>query len=501
MKSHWYAPTPKMVIAGTLVLALQLSSAGLWFSKGEKAVAKETAASNFLMNDDMPSLRDKMLSERHGDTEPVAFQQVNTDMSVSGPQALQGNVNALKVIAGRSQIIKFAQPIARLSIADPAKADVIPLAPDQIMINGKERGVTSFIVWDEDGQEGIFDLIVDNDTSEILRAIEAIAPNEKINVKITNDSLILSGQVSNSVILDEIRKTAAGFGYANDKFVDITESPVPQVILEVKIAEANRSVSRDLRTGFQISTNGFNLTRLTNTFRPSTNGTTGTQTATLPGLVPASPINNISANNIGGVTGTLFPKSSPFNMYYDLLETRGKIITLAEPKLVCTHGRTASFLAGGEFPYVGSIDQNGSPVISFREFGVKLNFTPWIAIRSKRIELNVAPEVSNVDRSNCQIGTGGLQVCGISKRSTTTTVELEDGESLMVSGILTREDQRTMSKVPFIGDIPVIGTFFTNTNNNRSDRELIVVITPHIVQKGDYGEVMGTGIQKPEAQQ
>ncbi|MEB3286277.1 MAG: pilus assembly protein N-terminal domain-containing protein [Vampirovibrionales bacterium] len=472
--------------AGLMILAMSVGiEAGIVVSVSQQAFAENPTMT--FPKDDLSALKSDS---------PIAFQQTDTSMTVtdSEVQTLQGNVNALKVTAGRSQIVKFAQPIARLSIADPAKADIIPLAPDQVMINGKERGVTSFIVWDEAGQEGIFDLFIDNDTSEILKAIESIAPNEKIDVKITNDSLILSGQVSNSVILDEIRKTAAGFGYSGDKFVDVTESPVPQVILEVKVAEANRSTSRDLRTGFSTGNTGVTMTRLSNTFRP-TNGANG-QTPNIPGILPARPVvGNISANNVGGITGTLFSAGSDFNIWYDLLETKGKIITLAEPKLVCTHGRTASFLAGGEFPYVSSIDQNGSPIISFREFGVKLNFTPWIAMRSGRIELNVSPEVSNIDRSSCQVGAGGLQVCGLAKRSTTTTVELKDGESLMVSGILTREDQKTLAKVPFIGDIPILGALFTNSTTSRADRELIVVITPHIVRKGDYGEILSSASQ------
>lgn len=425
---------------------------------------------------------------------PIAMQQLEADdMGDTPTKTLQGSINSLKVTSGRSQIVKFAQPVVRLSIADPSKADVIPLAPDQIMINGKDRGVTSLIVWDADGQEGIFDLYVENDTTEVLRAIETIAPNEKIHAAVTNDSFIVSGQVSNSVILDEIRKTAGAYGYRDDKFVDLTESPVPQVVLEVKIAEASRSVARDLKSGFSIDTNGLTLTRFPNAPRPTL---VGTQLVTTPsGLIPAQGlgrpvVDTIGGNNVGGIIGSLFPRTDTFQVFYDALETQGKITTLAEPTLVCTHGRTADFLAGGEYPYVSGTDQNGSPIINFKEFGVKLNFTPWIAIRSGRIELKVQPEVSNIDRSNCQPGAAGVLICGLSKRSTSTTVELQDGESLMVSGILTQDDQNNWTKVPFIGDIPVIGEMFKNSSKTQSRRELIVVVTPRIVKKGDYGSLL-----------
>ncbi len=433
--------------------------------------------------------------------------QMNAD-DMPPTSTLQGNLTSIKVIRGRSQIIKFAQPVSRISIANPQIADIIPLAPDQIMINGKSRGVTSLIVWDDDGQEGVFDLYVENDSSELVKAIESIAPNERIAVRVTDDSFILSGQVSNSVILDEIRQTAYAYGYREDKFIDLTETPVPQVVLEVKIAEANRSVARALKTSFSLDIgNSFSLTRLANLFDDGLGQTlpaallnaspfpaVGAGTRTTAGLIPSRPIGLLQqGTNVGGLTGAglgLSP-SSPFGAAWDFLETTGKVTVLAEPTLVCTHGRSANFLAGGEFPFVGSVDANGSPIVQFKEFGVKLDFTPWISIRSGRVELRVAPEVSSLDSSNCVAGAGGTQVCGILKRTTDTTVELQDGESLMIAGILTREEQNTMQKVPFVADLPVIGNFFKNANTTKSDRELIVVVTPRIVKPGHYGKILG----------
>lgn len=408
-------------------------------------------------------------------------------------KALQGSVTSIHVTRGRSQIVKFAQPIMRLSIAEPTVADIIPLSPDQIMINGKLRGVTSLIVWDENGQEGIFDLYVQNDTSELLDAVNAVAPNEKIQARVTDDSFILSGQVSSSVVLDEIRKTASAYGYREDKFIDLTDTPVPQVVLEVRIAEANRSVGRQLKSAYQVqsATRDLNIVRLANPLDGSFLGNIQRATS---GLTPNAfgPIQvNQAGSNAGGLTGSFNPLRN-VSVMWDLLETSGKVNTLANPTLVCTHGRTASFLAGGEFPFVGSVDQNGSPVIQYKEFGVKLNFTPWIAIKSGRIELKVAPEVSNLDSSSCVAGAAGSQVCGILKRSTDTTVELMDGETLMISGILTREEQNTFNKVPFIGNVPILGNMFKNANMSKNDRELVVVITPHIVKAADYGKVLGT---------
>ncbi|MBX2860887.1 MAG: pilus assembly protein N-terminal domain-containing protein [Vampirovibrio sp.] len=414
-----------------------------------------------------------------------------------GPPVLKGGITSLKVTRGRSQIIKFAQPIPRVSIADPTLADVIPLAPDQLMINGKERGVTSLVVWDENGQEGIFDLYIEKDTTELLKAIESIAPNEKIDVHITDDSFILSGQVSNSVILEEIRQLAAAYGYRDENFKDITETPVPQVILEVKIAEASRTVLDSLKTAFSETGTGVTLSRLSGGFDGNilSNGLARSGA----GLIPGSGFNALRTpdqflqglnnnNNIGGILGTF--RDQNFNVAFDLLSSDGKVTVLAEPKLVCTHGRTASFLAGGEFPFISGVDQNGSPIIQFREFGVRLAFTPWIAVRTNRIELKVEPEVSELDRSNCLQTAAGL-VCGLRQRRTETTVELRNGESLMISGILEKSEENNFAKVPFIADVPILGALFKNADFTKRDRELMVVITPHIVNPGDYGTILG----------
>ncbi len=434
--------------------------------------------------------------------EKFAYQQLDEDQAAdnaaaSPTQTLQGSVTTIKVVNGRSQIVKFAQPIMRASIANPQVADLIPLAPDQFMINGKQRGVTSLIVWDENGQEGIFDLYVQNDTSELMDAIAAIAPNEKIQARVTDDSFILSGQVSNTVILDEIRKTAAAYGYVDDKFIDLTETPVPQVVLEVKIAEANRTTIRSLSTG--VAWNNLadqertphGISRF-DTLPPPTPGAGGGAATPTPVQIGALPV--LTAPNVGGLTGALahtFGKGD-LAMRFDALDQKGKINVLANPTLVCTHGREAEFLAGGEFPFVGSVDQNGSPVIEFKEFGVKLKFTPWIAIRSGRVELHIENEVSSLDTSNCQQGAGGLQVCGLLKRTTKTTVELVDGDSLMISGILSREERNTMQQTPWIGSVPILGNLFKNGDLQKFDRELVVIVTPKIVKPNHYGKYLGS---------
>ena len=373
-----------------------------------------------------------------------------------------GEVSQLRVIKGRSQLLKFAQAIQRVSIAEPSLADVIPLSPTEIMLNGRQRGVTTLAVWDERGREGLFDLYVDNDSSEVLSAVKAIAPGEAIEAKVTDDSFVLMGQVSSSVILDEIRRLAAAYGYREDKFIDLTETPVPQVLLKVRIAEATRSVLRDLQNNTAYQRRDF-LGQTLGSAIPSTSATR---------------ISNITTTNKGGLLSFLTFKD--FSWALDYLETKGQVTLLAEPSLVCTHGREATFLAGGEFPFITGVSPTGQVQIEFKEYGVKLKFTPWISIRSGRIELKVEPEVSKLDTNNC-VTTNGLRVCALLKRQTSTTVEMANNQTLIISGILSREEENIFSNIPGLGRIPFLNHLSGQQVTNKADKELIVVITPELI--------------------
>jgi len=382
---------------------------------------------------------------------------------------LEGAVTTLTVAKGHSQIVKFAQPVARVSIADPAVADVVALAPDQVMINGRQRGVTSFIVWDETGQEGVFDLVVQNDTAEMLSAIDNVAPDEAIDVRVTDDSFIISGQVSNSVLLDQIRQIAYGYGYRDTNFIDLTDTPQTQIALKVKIVEMSRSLARTIKTAFEFQGDDFIVSRLPSAWDP------------------AGTVRRIAANstNEGGLTGIL-DFGTLMDTAFDFQDVENKVHILAEPELITTHGRPAKFLAGGEFPFIGGVTNNGQVRIEFKEFGVKLDFTPWVNMRSGLIELKIAPEVSSLDTSNCvDTATGNLTqlVCGLLKRRTETTVQLRDGEGLMISGILKREENDTFRKIPFISKIPILGQLFQNSETDHTDTELLVLVTPKILNR------------------
>lgn len=388
---------------------------------------------------------------------------------------LKGAVTNLTVSKGRSQIVKFAQPVTRVSIADPEIADVVALSPDQVMINGRQRGATSFIVWDENGQEGIFDLLVQNDTSELMDTINKIAPGEPIETRITDDSFIVSGEVSNSVILDQIRQVAYGYGYRGENFIDLTDTPQIQVALKVQVIEMTTDVARTIKTAFDFidtRTNDVVIHRLYDAFEAT----------------DARPVQT-NPTNVGGVSGVI-DFGNMLDTAFDLNEIETKTNILAEPELITTHGRTASFLAGGEFPFIKGITNNGQVQIEFKEFGVKLDFTPWVNVKSGLIEMKIAPEVSSLDNSNCidTAASGNLTqlVCGLLKRRTETTVQLRNGEGLMISGILNKQENDSFAKIPFIGDIPILGRLFNNSFTDHLETELIVMVRPTIINKKQH---------------
>jgi pilus assembly protein CpaC len=399
----------------------------------------------------------------------TSFDPSSGDSSANSGLVSTG-VSQLRVVKGRSQLLKFAQAIQRVSIADPAMADVIPLSPQEIMVNGRQRGVTTLAVWDERGREGLFDLYVDNDSSEVLRAVKAVAPGEAIEAKVTDDSFVLMGRVSNSVILEEIRKIAAAYGYRDDKFLDLTETPVPQVLLKVRIAEATRSTIRDLQNNAEWTRRDFIGKSLGSA------------------ITGAATITNASTTNQGGLLTFLSLKN--FMWALDYLETKGAVNILAEPSLVCTHGREASFLAGGEFPFITGVSQNGQAQIQFKEYGVKLKFTPWIAIRTGRIELKVEPEVSKLDTGNC-VTISGLRVCALLKRTTSTTVEMGNNQTLVISGILSREEENSFQNIPGLGSIPILNHLNGRERTNKQDKELIVIITPELIPPNQLADKAG----------
>ncbi|MEI8128788.1 MAG: pilus assembly protein N-terminal domain-containing protein [bacterium] len=365
------------------------------------------------------------------------------------------NNEKLYAIVGKTQLIKFDEPVKRISITDPSLADLVLLSSKELLLNGKKSGRTSLVFWGPSDKPVFFNMIVQQDTDAFMQAVEQIAPNEHIKYSFTDDGVIMSGHISSTTVKKNIEDIIDAYDI---KLVDLTESPTKQVLLEVKITEASRNFTKTLASQFSAGENYSNF--LTNVL----------------GVSGLKDLSNATFNS----TGQYIFSSSSANVAWALnaAEAKGLIKILAEPKLLAIDGQSGSFNVGNEIPVPSSTGSYGNVAYSFKTTGVILNFTPKIMEKSNRIVLKLSPEVSEIDQSY----TSSSGIPGFKTRKVDTTVELADGETLVIAGLLSHTTSNSDSKVPIIGDIPGIGFLFSSRSRTKKDTELVIFITPKIVE-------------------
>lgn len=378
----------------------------------------------------------------------------------------------LLVEPGTHKLVRAKGSVTRVAIGDPKVADVNVVNGRELLINGKVGGTTSLLVWTR-GAKGA------SEPTEYRIAVAAPASSDPALSKLTvQPNGALDGSVPNLLAHRKASQTSA----PRDK-----DAPPPvdrslvggetQVMSQVRIVEVNRR---------SLQQYGINLFKL---------GANSVGGIGIPSSLAGAPLSGAGSGLVGafaGATGFL-PIGDAFNIVFgnngytgilSVLERKGLARTLAEPSLTALSGQTASFLAGGEFPYPvpqgGGANGTGSITVQFREFGVRLNLTPTV-LSNSRIAIKVAPEVSDLDFTNA-VTIGGTTIPGIVIRRTDTTVELGDGETFVLSGLVSNNLSTNVDKVPWLGDIPVLGAFFRTTNITRNEKELIMVITPHLVR-------------------
>ena len=416
-------------------------------------------------------------------------------------QATEESPNDLFVNVGKSVIIDSSLPIQRVSVGLGDLAEATAVGPREVLVNGKAPGQTSLIIWQEGGSKLFFDITVqasrfaaDSRLETLRRELSRELPGQKIQPAIENDLIFVRGSAKDLTSADRAMAIANSMGKAvNLLYVDVP-APEAQILLKVKFASVDRNLSRQL---------GMNLFSLGAT---NTIGSAGTQQfAQNPPFtfqnVPATPSRTIPGSPTKGFTTQSYSLSNALNLFFfrpDLnlgatiqaLQTRGLLEVLAEPNVLAQNGKQASFLAGGEFPYPvvqgGSTGGTTAITIQFRQFGVRLNFIPTITPRGT-IQLQVAPEVSSLDYTN-GIAIQGFTVPGVSVRNVNTEVELAEGQSFAIGGLLDNRETETFEKVPFIGDIPILGKFFQSKNKNRQNTELMVIVTPELVRPIPAGQ-------------
>jgi pilus assembly protein CpaC len=398
----------------------------------------------------------------------------------------------LRVLVGKSLLINTTERLKRISVTDPAVADVEVVTPTQILVHGRSAGEISLLIWDELERSRSFDLRVDVDVTAAAEEEKRVFPDEQITVTPSRSAIVLSGHVST----EDVSKRAELIATAYSKNVvnALTFGPVgaQEVLLEVKFAEVDRTAVVQLGANF---------------FAPSLGNTTGTLTTGQFGGLGIS-TSSASTTTAGGTTTTSTSATPPtvtvsnaLNMFLfrtdlnlgvviEALQARNLLQILAEPNLIAVNGKEASFLAGGEFPFpIVQPGQGFTAVsISFREFGVQLKFTPVI-MPNGNIHLRVAPSVSQLDFTNA-LTISGFTVPALSTRKAETEFELKDGQSFVIAGLMDNRVTDISNKIPGLGDIPILGSFFRSKNQQKSKTELMVLCTVHRVSASTQDQTL-----------
>ncbi len=426
--------------------------------------------------------------------------------------AQQQSAPTISVTVNKSMVFRLAARAKRVSMSQPAIADVIVVAPSQLLITGKAVGATSLIIFDEKGDVTNYDLLVTPDVAGLRAQLRAAFPNDRVEVSTSGPSLVLRGEVANEVVYEKVLEMVetylppkapgavapqttnvaintvantvptSGTGFAGGGQIAFVDQPdlisvdrfggkgkidgivdllvikeVRQIELDVIVAEVSWTKLQEIGFDFSVKTPTVTSNTFLGTLASFAGGPSG------------------SFSFINGATSLV--------ALYRMLQNKDVAEILAQPRLVMKNGRSGGFLSGGEFPVVNNTVNNfGNGTVEFKPFGVRLDFVPTITW-SDRIDLRVFPEVSDIDPAVNVNGVPGLVV-----RRTLNRVEMKEGESLIIGGLLDRRILKDLTKFPILGDIPILGALFRSTKFRNKESELVFVITPRIVRTMKPGE-------------
>jgi pilus assembly protein CpaC len=413
-----------------------------------------------------------VFSERIEPSDPAAQAQApNTTQSTTLPpqsQQVQGSA-PLRVMVGKSLLINTTEPLKRVSVTDPNIASPQVVTPTQILIHGKTPGEISLLIWDDQERSRSFDLRVDVDVTACAEEEHRVFPDEQITVTPSRAAIVLSGHVSTEDVSKRAEALASAY---SPKVVNVlTFGPLgaQEVLLQVKFAEVDRTALTQMGINF-ISTGAANTI----------------------GTITTGQYGGFSGQTVGGGTSSTTTLNNVLNLFVfrpdinfgaviEALETKNLLQILSEPNLIAVNGKKASFLAGGQFPF--PIVQPGqgfvAVTISFKDFGVRLDFTPVI-MPNGNIHLQVSPEVSTLDFTNA-LTISGFTVPALSTRRADTEFELQDGQSFVIAGLMDNRVTDIYNKIPGLGDIPILGNFFKSKSVQKTNSELMVLCTVHRV--------------------
>jgi pilus assembly protein CpaC len=401
-----------------------------------------------------------------------------------------GGFDAIHLTAGRSTILTTEFDVQRIAVTNPAIGDATVVQPREILIDGKTAGTISLIVWGS-GRRAQYDLIIEPAVTTLQQQLQALFPGEGIQVGISDEAIVLSGSVSSNQVMLRAGEVAQASS-SKLKVINMLQLPggseSQQVLLQVRFAEVNRRALKELGASWFTSPTGVG----------NTIGRVTTQQFAAPGYdkIEYTKESSSFGSDVTSASGQftfsdflnvfLFSQKLDLGVMIRALQSKGYLQSLAEPNLIAYNGQSASFLAGGEFPVPVVQGLTNAVSIMFKEFGIKLNFTPTIA--GDMIRLKVRPEVSSLDFAN-GITLSGFRIPSLITRRADTDVELRDGQSFAIAGLLNNLSQDDTANVPFLSSIPVIGAMFKSKAERAERTELMVLITPRLVRPLNPDEV------------
>ena len=385
---------------------------------------------------------------------------------VEGQRVVTQAERVVSVSKGASALMVNPVPIARFSVGDPNVAEVTVVSPTEVIINGKDLGTTTLFVWDNAAQVRVYSVEVTADAPGLERFLRSLMPDEDIQVAASRNAVTLSGTVKDPNSVSRAVQVAQASGAT--VIDNLVAPPAVQVLVKVRFAEINRTALRDWATRL----------RTLNPHELSDQGNWSGFTD------PSAAVETIGFLLDSG--------NEEIEALVQAAVSKGDLRTLAEPNLLTLPGKEAYFLAGGEFPYP-SIQGTGTTAITvtFKEFGIRLRFTPQIA-RNGAIRLKVMPEVSTLDFANGLV-ISGFEIPSLRTRRAETEVELREGQHLAIAGLLDNESTRNLTKIPILGDIPILGELFRSRSLRQRRTELVVLVTPSLVMASDSAPPVPTG--------
>ncbi len=381
---------------------------------------------------------------------------------------------AVNVLVGQSRVINFDRPVGRFSVSNPEIAEAVLVTPDQVLVNGKAFGQVNFIAWEQTGgQYLVFDVYVRTNLSLIDSQIRALFPKDDIRLSQANGSVVISGSVGDAKTALQVDNVVQAAGFKTVNMLNTPVKSVAQVQLEVRVAEVNRNKMRDYSTSFTTIPQGG-----TAGYVNSGNGPSQLQDFSV------SPVETVLHSLVSPALNLfVFNRQINTAAMFRVLRTQGAFRELAEPNLIAMDGQQASFLAGGEFPVPviqGGGNSSLAMTVEFKEYGIRLNFKPTI-IDEDHIRLELEPEVSTIDFAS-GVKFNGFLIPGLRTRRAKTGVELRDGQSFALAGLLDNSETKTLSRIPVVSDIPVLGNLFKSKSFQKQETELMFIVTAHLVK-------------------